>query len=68
MTLCNRNTEALNQMAVGPVREHEGDTAEPGTEVGTCLWPHRYTNMHMSDERQKKGDFKGGYCNTGVKK
>ncbi|XP_069561184.1 multiple PDZ domain protein isoform X2 [Brachyistius frenatus] len=24
-----RNTEALNQMAVGPVREHEGDTAEP---------------------------------------
>ncbi|KAM4714598.1 multiple PDZ domain protein isoform 3-T3 [Anableps anableps] len=27
-----RNTEALNQMAVGPVREQEGDTAEPHTE------------------------------------
>lgn len=30
-----RNTEALNQMAVGPVREHEGDTAEPHTEQET---------------------------------
>ncbi|XP_065806535.1 multiple PDZ domain protein isoform X3 [Labrus bergylta] len=28
-----RNTEALNQMAVGPVLEHEGDTAEPHTEL-----------------------------------
>ncbi|KAM3857849.1 multiple PDZ domain protein [Diretmus argenteus] len=28
-----RNTEALNQMAVGPVREHEGDTVEPYTEL-----------------------------------
>ncbi|XP_036002397.1 multiple PDZ domain protein isoform X3 [Fundulus heteroclitus] len=28
-----RNTEALNQMAVGPVREHEGDTAEPHAET-----------------------------------
>ncbi|XP_039996432.1 multiple PDZ domain protein isoform X3 [Xiphias gladius] len=27
-----RNTEALNQMAVGPVREHEGDTVEPHAE------------------------------------
>ncbi|KAF1380566.1 hypothetical protein PFLUV_G00165180 [Perca fluviatilis] len=27
-----RNTEALNQMAVGPVREHEGDKVEPHTE------------------------------------
>ncbi|KAM9717233.1 multiple PDZ domain protein isoform 4-T4 [Menidia menidia] len=27
-----RNTEALNQMAVGPVREHEADTAEPHAE------------------------------------
>ncbi|XP_041636091.1 multiple PDZ domain protein isoform X4 [Cheilinus undulatus] len=27
-----RNTEALNQMAVGPVREHEGDMVEPHTE------------------------------------
>ncbi|TKS92812.1 Multiple PDZ domain protein [Collichthys lucidus] len=27
-----RNTEALNQMAVGPVREHEGDAAEPHAE------------------------------------
>ncbi|XP_028285641.1 multiple PDZ domain protein isoform X3 [Parambassis ranga] len=30
-----RNTEALNQMAVGPVREHEGDTAEPHAEPET---------------------------------
>ncbi|XP_032399925.1 multiple PDZ domain protein isoform X3 [Etheostoma spectabile] len=30
-----RNTEALNQMAVGPVREHEGDKAEPHTELET---------------------------------
>uniref|UniRef100_A0AAQ5Y5F4 Multiple PDZ domain crumbs cell polarity complex component n=1 Tax=Amphiprion ocellaris TaxID=80972 RepID=A0AAQ5Y5F4_AMPOC len=30
-----RNTEALNQMAVGPVREHEGDTVEPHTEPET---------------------------------
>ncbi|XP_074555026.1 multiple PDZ domain protein isoform X12 [Halichoeres trimaculatus] len=30
-----RSTEALNQMAVGPVREHEGDTAEPHTELET---------------------------------
>ncbi|XP_034413454.1 multiple PDZ domain protein [Cyclopterus lumpus] len=30
-----RNTEALNQMAVGPVREHEGDTVEPHTELET---------------------------------
>ncbi|XP_056224651.1 multiple PDZ domain protein isoform X2 [Seriola aureovittata] len=31
-----RNTEALNQMAVGPVREHEGDTAEPHAELETA--------------------------------
>uniref|UniRef100_UPI0037E944AE multiple PDZ domain protein n=1 Tax=Semicossyphus pulcher TaxID=241346 RepID=UPI0037E944AE len=31
-----RNTEALNQMAVGPVREHEGDAAEPHTEETTA--------------------------------
>lgn len=30
-----RNTEALNQMAVGPVREHEEDTVEPQNEVET---------------------------------
>ncbi|XP_030017617.1 multiple PDZ domain protein isoform X2 [Sphaeramia orbicularis] len=30
-----RNTEALNQMAVGPVREHEGDTVEPHAEEPT---------------------------------
>ncbi|XP_043953560.1 multiple PDZ domain protein isoform X7 [Gambusia affinis] len=30
-----RNTEALNQMAVGPVREQEGDTAESQTEPKT---------------------------------
>ncbi|CAB1430312.1 unnamed protein product [Pleuronectes platessa] len=30
-----RNTEALNQMAVGPVREREGDTAEPHAELET---------------------------------
>lgn len=41
----NRNTEALNQMAVGPVREHEGDTVEPHTEVQLCPWPRA---LHMS--------------------
>ncbi|XP_062239780.1 multiple PDZ domain protein isoform X1 [Platichthys flesus] len=30
-----RNTEALNQMAVGPVREREGDTAVPHAELDT---------------------------------
>ncbi|XP_026175824.1 multiple PDZ domain protein isoform X3 [Mastacembelus armatus] len=30
-----RNTEALNQMAVGPVREPERDTEEPNTELET---------------------------------
>ncbi|XP_055756605.1 multiple PDZ domain protein-like isoform X5 [Salvelinus fontinalis] len=30
-----RNTDALNQMAVGPVREH-GDPLEPQTELETC--------------------------------
>uniref|UniRef100_A0A671WST2 Multiple PDZ domain protein n=1 Tax=Sparus aurata TaxID=8175 RepID=A0A671WST2_SPAAU len=30
-----RNTEALNQMAVGPVKEHEGDTVEPHAELET---------------------------------
>ncbi|CAN9509544.1 unnamed protein product [Ophioblennius macclurei] len=30
-----RNTEALSQMAVGPVREHEGDAAEPHDEPET---------------------------------
>ncbi|KAM4536534.1 multiple PDZ domain protein isoform 7-T7 [Odontesthes bonariensis] len=30
-----RNTEALNQMAVGPVREQEGDTVEPHAEPET---------------------------------
>ncbi|XP_026208412.1 multiple PDZ domain protein isoform X3 [Anabas testudineus] len=30
-----RNTEALSQMAVGPVREHERDAAEPHTELET---------------------------------
>ncbi|XP_075968545.1 multiple PDZ domain protein isoform X2 [Anarhichas minor] len=29
-----RSAEALNQMAVGPVREPEGDTVEPHTELG----------------------------------
>ncbi|KAM6909367.1 multiple PDZ domain protein [Xenentodon cancila] len=30
-----RNTEALDQMAVGPVREHGGDTVEPHAELET---------------------------------
>ncbi|XP_028985124.1 multiple PDZ domain protein isoform X3 [Betta splendens] len=30
-----RSTEALNQMAVGPVRDHEGDVAEPHAELET---------------------------------
>lgn len=40
MTVWNRNTEALNQMAVGPVKEHEGDTVEPHAEVR--LWPRTH--------------------------
>ncbi|KAM9335583.1 multiple PDZ domain protein [Symphorus nematophorus] len=31
-----RNMEALNQMAVGPVREHEGDAVEPHAEPETA--------------------------------
>ncbi|KAM9426794.1 LOW QUALITY PROTEIN: multiple PDZ domain protein [Pholidichthys leucotaenia] len=33
-----RNTEALNQMAVVPVREHEGDVVEPYTEPETAAF------------------------------
>lgn len=40
MTLWDRNTEALKQMAVGPVREGEGDAAEPHAEVR--LWSLTY--------------------------
>uniref|UniRef100_A0A8D3E9R2 Multiple PDZ domain crumbs cell polarity complex component n=1 Tax=Scophthalmus maximus TaxID=52904 RepID=A0A8D3E9R2_SCOMX len=47
-----RNTEALNQMAVGPVRDRGGDTVEPHAEVRLCLWPHTY-NTHTSAQTDK---------------
>uniref|UniRef100_A0A8C2Z0W0 PDZ domain-containing protein n=1 Tax=Cyclopterus lumpus TaxID=8103 RepID=A0A8C2Z0W0_CYCLU len=51
-----RNTEALNQMAVGPVREHEGDTVEPHTEVTLRPWPHTQNTRctHAQTTQQTK--------------
>uniref|UniRef100_A0A8C8GDN4 Multiple PDZ domain crumbs cell polarity complex component n=1 Tax=Oncorhynchus tshawytscha TaxID=74940 RepID=A0A8C8GDN4_ONCTS len=53
-----RNTDALNQMAVGPVREH-GDTLEPQTEVNVS---HAYTHdikfkYIISFELKEEGGF-----------
>ncbi|XP_027894213.1 multiple PDZ domain protein isoform X1 [Xiphophorus couchianus] len=42
-----RNTEALNQMAVGPVREQEGDTAESQTEPKTSPADDDDTSKHV---------------------
>ncbi|XP_047241396.1 multiple PDZ domain protein isoform X4 [Girardinichthys multiradiatus] len=42
-----RNTEALNQMAVGPVREHEGDTAEPHAEPKASAANGDDTSRHV---------------------
>ncbi|XP_023201905.1 multiple PDZ domain protein isoform X3 [Xiphophorus maculatus] len=42
-----RNTEALNQMAVGPVREQEGDTAESQTEPNTSPADDDDTSKHV---------------------
>nr|XP_043877956.1 multiple PDZ domain protein isoform X3 [Solea senegalensis] len=51
-----RNTEALNQMAVGPVREREGDTVEPHTEPETAddngdalKYAHHITHLKEDD-------------------
>lgn len=49
MTLWNRNTEALDQMAVGPVREHEGNAVEPHAEVqpkATRAYTHTLTHKY----------------------
>uniref|UniRef100_A0A8C5NF65 Multiple PDZ domain crumbs cell polarity complex component n=1 Tax=Gouania willdenowi TaxID=441366 RepID=A0A8C5NF65_GOUWI len=45
-----RNTEALNQMAVGPVRESEGDAAGPHAEVQSQRTT-RHTNIHSTPYR-----------------
>ncbi|XP_056156626.1 multiple PDZ domain protein [Lampris incognitus] len=56
-----RNTEALNQMAVGPVREHEGDAVEPHTEPESstsagALLPEAETSQYVHHIVQLKED------------
>ncbi|XP_068443390.1 multiple PDZ domain protein isoform X3 [Clinocottus analis] len=55
-----RSTEALNQMAVGPVREHEGDTVEPHTEedggIGiTCVEGNTDSGVEIQSISEVKG-------------
>lgn len=45
-----RNTEALDQMAVGPVSEHEGDTAEPQNELETNTTNGDIINLKEDNE------------------
>ncbi|KAK7909885.1 hypothetical protein WMY93_014569 [Mugilogobius chulae] len=45
-----RNTEALNQMAVGPVRESEEDTVEPQNEVEVTATNGDITNLKEDNE------------------
>uniref|UniRef100_A0A3Q3FL28 PDZ domain-containing protein n=1 Tax=Labrus bergylta TaxID=56723 RepID=A0A3Q3FL28_9LABR len=54
-----RNTEALNQMAVGPVLEHEGDTAEPHTEVRlyVATQVHKHAQRPHNDGHKKPSRF-----------
>ncbi|XP_059210532.1 multiple PDZ domain protein [Centropristis striata] len=65
-----RNTEALNQMAVGPVREHEGDTVEPHTElVTTAANGDADTSKHVIKLKEDGGlgiDFVEGNTESGV--
>ncbi|KAL6118643.1 mpdz [Pungitius sinensis] len=52
-----RNAEALDQMAVGPVREPEGDTAEPHTELETTAANgDADTSKHVQHSIELEGD------------
>ncbi|XP_068569487.1 multiple PDZ domain protein isoform X2 [Cebidichthys violaceus] len=52
-----RNAEALNQMAVGPVREPEGDTVEPHTELeATAANGDADTSKHVHHSKKLKED------------
>ncbi|XP_034532122.1 multiple PDZ domain protein isoform X6 [Notolabrus celidotus] len=68
-----RNTEALNQMAVGPVREQEGDTVEPHTELETTAAngdadSSKHVNhiIKLKDEEGHGITFVEGNTDTGV--
>ncbi|XP_041840662.1 multiple PDZ domain protein-like isoform X5 [Melanotaenia boesemani] len=67
-----RNTEALNQMAVGPVREHEGDTVEPHTEPEAAAANDDDSSKHVHHIIKSKDDgglgivFVDGNTETGV--
>uniref|UniRef100_A0A3Q2CB44 Multiple PDZ domain crumbs cell polarity complex component n=1 Tax=Cyprinodon variegatus TaxID=28743 RepID=A0A3Q2CB44_CYPVA len=66
-----RNTEALNQMAVGPVREHEEETAEPHTETKESddTSDGDYTSKHLHDVIKVEEDgitFVEGNTESGV--
>uniref|UniRef100_A0AAQ4Q888 Multiple PDZ domain crumbs cell polarity complex component n=1 Tax=Gasterosteus aculeatus aculeatus TaxID=481459 RepID=A0AAQ4Q888_GASAC len=59
-----RNTEALDQMAVGPVREPEGDTVEPHTELETTAAngdADASKHVHHSMELEEDGVIGGTY-------
>ncbi|KAM7377385.1 hypothetical protein PAMA_013935 [Pampus argenteus] len=54
-----RNTEALNQMAVGPMREHDGDIVEPHNEQETTAAnsdPSKYEH-HIIKLKQEEGSL-----------
>ncbi|XP_054906974.1 multiple PDZ domain protein isoform X12 [Poeciliopsis prolifica] len=62
-----RNTEALNQMAVGPVREQEGDTAESQTEPKTSPANDNDTSKHHVIKVEEDGiAFVEGNTESGV--
>ncbi|CAJ1086302.1 multiple PDZ domain protein isoform X5 [Xyrichtys novacula] len=69
-----RNTEALNQMAVGPMREQEGDTVEPHVEPETAAAANgdADTSKHVNHIIKLKDDgghgisFVEGNTDTGV--
>ncbi|XP_072232113.1 multiple PDZ domain protein isoform X3 [Leuresthes tenuis] len=67
-----RNTEALNQMAVGPVREQEGDTVEPHAEPETTATNGDDASKHVHHIVKPKEDgglgvtFVEGNTDSGV--
>ncbi|XP_061566606.1 multiple PDZ domain protein isoform X3 [Cololabis saira] len=68
-----RNTEALEQMAVGPVREHGGDAAEPRAELettstnGDAEAPEHVHHISQSKEDGGLGiTFVEGNTETGI--
>ncbi|XP_029310521.1 LOW QUALITY PROTEIN: multiple PDZ domain protein [Cottoperca gobio] len=67
-----RNTEALNQMAVGPVREHEGDAEEPRAEPAAAADADADTSKHVNHAIKLKEDgglgitFMEGNTESGV--